>query len=257
LAAFDHRHVRLFLERFLASLRAAGNREPVVAVTYGLRSGQLEALARHPRVEIVSLPLGDESVPRQRLRDFAALAQKLPAQTPLAYWDAGDVRFQARLGGLWDLVRAHPRQLLAAREPFHHPENASVARWTLSVNDPAARQRAFDLLTSRPCLNAGFAAGTADVLARYGQAAYGLLHSRALRGSTDWGDQTALNLYCHSDPEAWHEVEQCWNYCLCGRPRGEAYWERDGRIASRQGKPIHVVHGNALSLPLLRSAAGF
>jgi hypothetical protein len=201
--------------------------------------------------------LGDESVPRQRLRDFAEFARKLPPATPLAHWDAGDVRFQARLGGLWDLVRAHPDRLLAVAEPFRHPENPVVARWTLSIADPEARHAAFRLLASRPYLNGGFAAGTAAALARYGEAAYALLHSRALRGSTDWGDQTALNLYCHRDPRLWQEIAEGWNYCLCGRPRGEAYWEDDGRIASRRGTPIHVAHGNALSLLWLRSAAGF
>ena len=64
-----------------------------------------------------------------------------------------------------------------------------------------------------------------------------------------------MNLYCHTNPRAWRQIEEGWNYCLCGRPRREAYVRRaDGRIVSRRGTPVHVVHGNSSTLPALRSA---
>src|SRR6202044_2386976 len=115
---------------------------------------------------------------------------------------------QNRLTALWTLVRSHPGQLLAVREPVAFPRNPAVRAWTMSIHDPQARRRAFPLLSSRPFLNSGFAAGTAQALRAYFREADRLIHSPDLRGSTDWGDQTALNLYCHSDPRRWHEVDQ-------------------------------------------------
>jgi hypothetical protein len=68
-----------------------------------------------------------------------------------------------------------------------------------------------------------------------------------LAGSTDWGDQMALNLYCHLNPENWLEIPTGWNYCAHNRPRGEVIVRPSGRIRTRSGTPIHVLHGNAHS----------
>jgi hypothetical protein len=84
---------------------------------------------------------------------------------------------------------------------------------------------------------------------RYFREASLLRRSPALLGSTDWGDQTALNLYCHTDPSRWREVPRGWNYALCRlRPR-DVRMTPDGRVVVADGTPIHVAHGNAMMLP--------
>jgi hypothetical protein len=83
---------------------------------------------------------------------------------------------------------------------------------------------------------------------RYLRAADRLQNSSALHGTADWGDQTALNLYCHSNPECWHEVGYEWNYCIYARPLGHYRMAAGGRFESRSGAPIHVVHGNGKTL---------
>lgn len=248
LAAFDRGHLDRFRRRFLGSLRAAGNTEPVTAVGYGLYPSERRVLESLPGVEVVALPVNGVMPPVRRLRDFQGVVAGWPSETPVAYWDAGDVIFQGRLGPLWGLVRADPDRLLAVSEPLAHPENTAVARWTLSVRDPEARRRAFGLLSSRPFLNSGFAAGTAGTILRYLREADRLLHSADLRGSSDWGDQTALNLYCHTDPGRWREAPEVWNYCLLNRPRGAWRVRPDGRIVAPGRAPIVAAHGHARSL---------
>jgi hypothetical protein len=248
LAAFDRRHLHRFCRRFLTTFRAAGNEETVTAVTYGLFPSEVRRLRRMPAVEVLPIP-GNGVVPAiRRLRDFQDAIARWPEETPVAYWDAGDVVFQSRLDTLWPIVRKNPDKLLAVREPFCHPENTAVARWTLSIRDTQARQTAFDLLSSRPFLNAGFAAGTAGTMLTYLRAADGLLHSPALQGTLDWGDQTAMNLYCHSNPDSWLEVEEGWNYCLCGRKVCDVTRVGQEGVSSTKGVPVHVVHGNAGSI---------
>ena len=58
------------------------------------------------------------------------------------------------------------------------------------------------LLKGRHTLNSGFAAGTAGTMLRYLKEADRLLNSPALWGTSDWGDQTAMNLYCRRNPDA-------------------------------------------------------
>jgi hypothetical protein len=137
--------------------------------------------------------------------------------------------------------------LLAVREPSGYPRNSAVTRWSRTIRDPLWRRRAFDLLKVRPFLNSGFAAGTARVMLAYLREAHRMRHSAELRGSTDWGDQMALNLYCHLEPARWLEIDEGWNYCTHDRTRGEVRVEPDGRVASRRGTQIHVTHGNAHS----------
>jgi hypothetical protein len=249
LAAFDRRHLSRFRRLFLGSLRASGNFETVTAVGYGLYPSERRTLARLPGVELLARPDDGVKPPVRRLRDFQAVVAGWPALTPAAYWDAGDVVFQGSLRPLWAIAAAHPDRLLAVREPFGHPFNPAVRAWTLSIHDREARLRAFHLLSRHPFLNSGFAAGTAAALGTYLREADRLLHSRELRGTSDWGDQTALNLYCHSEPGRWHEVEEGWNYCVHDRKRGALRIGPDGRIIARSGTPIHVAHGNAMSLP--------
>ena len=167
-------------------------------------------------VEVVSAPSDGHPAARTAPRLPARHRDAGPKQTPVAYWDAGDVVFQGRLGPLWDLVRTYPDRLLVTREQVPFLPNPGVRRWVDSILDPDARRRAMDLFTGRPVLNGGFAAGTARVMTRYFREAERLRNSTALRGSSDWGDQTALNLYCRSNPQAWHEIAMGWNFCLVG-----------------------------------------
>jgi hypothetical protein len=247
LAAFDRKHFRPFIHRFLATLRAAGNPETVTAVTYRLYPSQERLLAQLPGVEVVAMP-GAGHPSRRRLRDFAAVMAGWPADTPVAYWDAGDVLFQDPIAPLWTMVRSSPDRLLVAREMFEFHQSPPVTAWVESIRDPEARQRALELLMPRPVLNGGFAAGTAGTLLRYLREADRLQHSSALCGSTDWGDQTALNLYCYSNPQAWREIPRSWNYCLVGLGPGDYRVRLDGRTESVDGTPVHIVHGNAGTL---------
>ncbi|HVA49031.1 MAG TPA: glycosyltransferase [Pirellulales bacterium] len=248
LAAFDRAHYGLFRGQFLGSLRARGNHEQVTAVAYGLDPGELHVLASQPNVEVCPIAANGVVPAVRRLHDFQTVLERLPRETPVAYWDAGDVVFQDSLALLWQEVAAHPDKLLAVREPQGHPRNPVVAAWTLSIRDAQARRRAFDLLSTRPFLNSGFAAGTAATLLRYLRGAERLRAGRELAGSADWGDQTALNLFCHLNPQSWRETEEGWNYCLCGRRRGEVALHDDGRFFSRRGTSVRVVHGNAHSM---------
>jgi hypothetical protein len=248
MAAFDRRHYHLFRDRFLKSLRMAGNDQWVIAVCYGLFPRQRRALGQMRHVQVLGLPGGATSPAIRRLRDFQTVLATLDPTVPVAYWDAGDVWFQASLEPLWLTVAVHPDKLLAAREPISHPQNAAVAEWTLSIWHAPSRDAAFELLSRRPFLNSGFVAGTAEAMLRYLGYGHRLLHAPALRGTRDWGDQLALNLYCHANPESWQEVGEEWNYCLCGRPEGEVCRRDDGHFVSPAGKSIRVVHGNARSL---------
>ena len=127
LAAFDRRdHVR-FRTQFLATLRESGNVEPVWAFAYGLfpdRTGPPGSPTgrhghRHPRQRC--LP---GAAPAQGLSSRSSPAGR--AETPVAYWDAGDILFQDRLGPLWDLVAASPDLLLVTEEPKSYPDNPVI-----------------------------------------------------------------------------------------------------------------------------------
>ncbi|MGH7140462.1 MAG: glycosyltransferase family 2 protein [Pirellulales bacterium] len=248
LAAFDRRHYVKFRKQFLRSLRAHENGETVTAVAYGLFPSELRVLACQPHVEVWPVQANGVAPPIRRLRDFQTVLARLPSGTPVAYWDAGDVVFQDSLADLWQEILAHPDKLLAVREPEGHPDNRAVATWTLSIRDPVARRRAFGLLSTRPFLNSGFAAGTAAALSACLREADEMRRGPQLAGSTDWGDQTALNLFCYSNPTKWRESEEGWNYCLHGRQPGEIVIGRRGHILSRRGTAVRVVHGNARSM---------
>jgi hypothetical protein len=142
-------------------------------------------------------------------------------------------------------------------EPRVVPHNKCLVEWTMSVRDPAARKRAYELLSSRPFLNSGFAAATVSTMLRYLEAAHRIRHSRALRGTTDWGDQTAMNLCCHSMPDRFVAVDERWNYCLGNRNPNEFQCLSNRRFIRAQGGPISVVHGTGGSLtPYEHAASG-
>jgi hypothetical protein len=244
LAAFDRRHLQKFQHRFLSSLRAAGNDEPVIAFAYDLYPSERLQLRRLRGVEVIAVPSNGAAVPIRRLLDFQGPLERLASDSVVAYWDAGDVVFQDRLVELWRLARENPQRLLVVAEPFGYPENSVVARWTLSIRDPSARKYAFELLSTRPYFNGGFAAAKVGAMLRYLQGAHGLLHSKALRGTTDWGDQTAMNVYCHSDATRFREIDERWNYCICQRTLKDRRLLPEGRFARDDGRPISVVHGN-------------
>jgi hypothetical protein len=254
LTAFDRRHIDRFRRQFLASLRASGNNEIVTAIGYGLYDSERRRLAAMPGVELIARPAENargERPPARRPADFAKVLAESgwPGETPVAYWDAGDVLFQHSLQPLWALVAEEPQAIRAVREPKGYPENPAIIGWTHTIRDPAARQRAFELLSTHPYLNSGFVAGTAHTLLAYFREADRLIHSSDLAGSTDWGDQTALNLFCHSNPARWREAPDSWNFCVHDRPRGSVRLSANGLVVAASGTPVHVVHGNALSLP--------
>jgi hypothetical protein len=247
LAAFDRRHLRLFIQRFLRSLRNEGNSETVTAVTSGLFASERRRLARVPGVEVVIAP-NDGHPARQRLRDFQDVIASWPADTPVAYWDAADIVFQDRIAPLWDLVRSHPDRLLAVTEQILFRVSSTCWMWTQSIRDPEARARAHDLFKGWQTINSGFGAGTARTMLGYLKAADRLLNSPALEGTGDWGDQTAMNLYCRSNPHAWLEIPNGWNYCLLGPSPGDFRVSPDGRTERLDGEPLHVVHGQGRTL---------
>jgi hypothetical protein len=226
----------------------------VLAVGYGLFPSEQSLVSRLRQVTLHALPESWTMPPIRRLLDFQELLAKVPPETPVAYWDAADVFFQASLAPLWQLVRENPERLLAVREPSGYPRNSAVTRWSRSIRDEHWRQRVFELLKIRPFLNSGFAAGTARVMRAYLREAHRMRHSAELRGSTDWGDQMALNLYCHLDPARWFEIDEGWNFCTHDRRPGEVRVQPDGRVISRNGTKIHVTHGNAHSFRNLELA---
>jgi hypothetical protein len=247
LAAFDRKHLRLFVKRFLRTLRDEGNSETVTAVTSGLFPSERRSLARMPGVEVIVAP-NDGHPARQRLRDFQQAVASWPPDTPVAYWDAADVVFQDRIAPLWDLVRTHPDRLLAVTEVITFRESTTCWMWTETIRDPEARARAIELFRGCRTINSGFAAATARTMLSYLREADRLLNSPALHGTGDWGDQTAMNLYCRSNPHAWMEIPNGWSYCLLGLGPGAYRISPDGRTERLDGEPLHVVHGAGMTL---------
>jgi hypothetical protein len=251
LAAFNRRDVRRFRDAFLRSLRNSGNQQQVIAVGYGLYPSENRLLNSIPGVRVSAKAANGQLPPVRRLRDFGEIVAGFDDDTPVAYWDASDVIFQGSLDPLWQLTQAYSGKLLAVREPRGYPHNVAIAGWTRSIADPQMRRRAFELLATHPFLNSGFAAGTAAAMGRYFAEATRIRQSSELRGTTDWGDQTVLNLYCHGDSERWQEIPEAWNYCVHDRRFGEVHVTPHGRVVNRSQTPIQVVHGNARSLAKL------
>ncbi|QEH39281.1 hypothetical protein OJF2_78960 (plasmid) [Aquisphaera giovannonii] len=246
LSTFNRRHQRLFRRRFLGSFRRAGNAEAVTAVAAGLYPSEHRALAATEGVEVFPIP--DDAHPsKSRLRNFRRVLECWPDQTPVAYWDAGDVVFQARVAPLWDLVRAHPDRLLVVEEVSTFRHAGAALAWLETIRDESVRRRALDLLIDRRVLNGGFAAGTARTMRRY-LAAADALESGPLVGSTDFGDQTAMNVHLRSNPDDYLVIPSSWNYVLVHLPGGSYRVRPDGWTDRLDGQPLHVVHGAAGTL---------
>jgi hypothetical protein len=249
MVAFDHRQYRGFRDQFLPTLRSHGNHETVIVFGYGLYPSQHRECARLRNVEFHALRAEPGMSPAKlRLRDFQLVARELAPGTPLAYWDAADVVFQSSLEPLWQEVRQYPAQLHAACEVLHYANNPGVLDWVQTIASSTHRQHALNLLAVCDCINSGFVAGTACAMQAYFVQADQFLRSAVLAGSSDWGDQTALNLYCRSYPQRWRQVSAAWNYCLCGRDLPRHRFNRSGRLEC-QCEDIRVVHGNAKTLP--------
>jgi hypothetical protein len=248
LAAFDRRHLRKFQCQFLRTLRDAGNHELVSAIAYGLRPDEIRALARTPNVEVIAASSNAMHPSYRRVYDFQRVLAGFDGRTPVATWDAGDVLFQGRIDGVWDLVRAHPDELLIVEEAFSHPENPAVVDWTAQITGSTARRQAFDLLSTRTFLNSGFIAGTAQTLLHYFGEAERLLGSQGLLSIGYGADQIAMNLYCHTNLGRWRTVSERWNYCLCGRSRQAYRMNIFGRVRRVDDQPVDVVHGNGGTL---------
>lgn len=248
LAAFDRRdHVR-FRSQFLRTLRANGNAERVWAFAYGLFPTEIARLAVEPNVEVVPVASNGVCPALRRLRDFQPLLESWTPEMPVAYWDGGDIFFQGRVQALWDAVDERPGILHVVAEPLSYPENPIIPHWCSFIRDLPARDRAFDVLSSMVFLNSGFAAGTVDAMLDYLREGDRLLNSVALDGVGDWGDQPAMNLYCHENPERYIRTDAGWNFALAGRPRDQYWLSADGIATRTDGGPIHVLHGNAHSL---------
>lgn len=247
LTAFDRHHYRKFRGQFLPTLRASGNDEPVTAVVYGLAPSERRRL-RADGVDVVAHADNGVSPSLRRLRGFQDALARWPDDTPVAFWDAGDVRFQGRIDPLWTLASANPGLILLVREPAGYPESPAILDWCRYVIDPEARRRVFEIMSTHPFINGGFIAGTARSLADYLVEGDRLLHSPGLRGVAHWGDQVALIVFCHDRPDRWLEVAEGWNYCLAFRPARQFRTGPDGRTVRTDGQPVPVVHGNGGSL---------
>ena len=82
---------------------------------YGLRRSEITLLAAEPGVEVVAIADNGVCPALRRLRNFEHVVGGWPDDTPVAYYDAGDVLFQGRLEPLWRQVcRADPERLLVA-----------------------------------------------------------------------------------------------------------------------------------------------
>jgi hypothetical protein len=246
LTAFDRNHFSLFRRQFLSTLRASGNREPLAAVTYGLHPSE-RSLLEAAGLEVVTKPMNGVSSALRRLHDFQEIVGRWPSETPVAYWDAGDVLFQGTLGPLWDMVRQYPDQLLVAREPVGIGESPVIVPWTDHIFDPVVRRETRELLATMPFINAGFAAATAGALMTYLEEGDRLLRTK-LQGVLHWGDQVAMGYYLHHHPTAWREISDGWNYCIIFRNPSTYRIHSGGRLESLEGTPIHVIHGNGRTL---------
>jgi hypothetical protein len=245
LTAFDRNHFLRFRRQFLTTLRSSGNREPLTAVTYGLLPSERSVLEA-AGVEVVARHANGVASALRRLKDFQDVVERWPVETPVAYWDAGDVLFQGSLLPLWELVRADPDRLLVVREPVGIGESPVIVPWTNHIENPGVRRESRQLLSSMPFFNAGFAAGTVGSLMGYLREGDRLLKTD-LKGVLHWGDQVAMGHYLHRYPDAWREIADGWNYCIIFRKKG-TYRISAGRVESLDGAPVHVVHGNGRTL---------
>lgn len=248
LAAFDRYDVSRFRSLFMRSLRASGNHGPVIALTYGLYPSERRTLERLPNLELLAFDKDPQSHPAwRRYADFQCALRGLPAATPVAYWDAGDIVFQNRLDEIWSTVRRNPCKLLLTRELLGHGENEAVYEWFDEMTNAEHREKVRSALGSAPVFNSGFLASTASHLTATLKDLDHIMKS--MMDGPKWGkDQLALNYYHATQADACQEIDNAWNFTLCTRDPNELVVGDDGRAERSQGKPVHVIHGNDSTL---------
>lgn len=246
LVAFDRAHLGLFCGRFLAGLRRTGNLNVVHAITYGLREKHVKYLRSVHGVQVYPQPHSALRVCRNRMLGFQFALRKICPQSPVAYWDAGDVLFQRSLEPLWNEIRSMPRKLLVTEEPLSYSGNTGHQIWVKSIIKPSVRQQVFALLSEKPVVNGGFIGGTAERLLEYMTGADREIVGR-LRGAGG-GDQVVLNVCRYEQPDAFHITSDTWNYCLCGRSGRDCKVQQGKYVDTRSNQVVAVVHGNAATL---------
>ena len=214
-------------------------------MTYGLHPSEVGDLRRLPNVTVVCKADAGVSPAIRRLKDLHDIIGTLSPETCVAYWDAGDVLFQTSLERLWHLVRQHAGKLLVVPEAIHGSRHLAVYNWTHTIYHKAERNRLYRLLRQNVYLNSGFAAGTAAAMSLYLSTAAKLSNSSTLKGTTDWGDQTAMNAYCHSYPERRAVISDDWNYTLVHRKVSDTVIDQHHVIHHADGHVIPVVHKTA------------
>lgn len=95
--ALDRAHFNRLCSQFLASWRASGNQEYVSVIAYGFYSTQLRKLARLPNIDVRAFADSARPPMLRRLEDFQGIVERLPPDSPVAFWDAGDAMFQQSL----------------------------------------------------------------------------------------------------------------------------------------------------------------
>jgi len=235
IVALDRHHFNLLCSQFIPSLRASGNNEVVSVVGYGFYASQQRKLARFPNIDVHSLPISTVHPMMKRLDDFQRVVEQFPSRTPVAFWDAGDAMFQQELKPLWSLILQEPEKFHTVTEPTEDYTES----WVCAIQDASLRNSFRRWVSMYGILNGGFGAATASTMLLYLKEANRIYNDLALLE-----DQTAMNIYCHSDPSRWKRIEEGWNYCLCNRDRREVRFAEDGRLVSTKGTPIYVAHGN-------------
>ena len=248
LVSFDRGHQHLFIRQFLQRLRHSGNWHKVHAVTFGMRRKHLRDLTGLEGVELHAFPFVTKNIPRARLTGFQLPLSKMCPKTPVAYWDAGDVLFQASLEPLWESIRTLPDKLQVVEEPWPFEKNGAQRHWINMIEDEVTRRNAHDLSTGKSVVNGGFIAGRAGQLLDYFRKAAALAVGE-MKG-VGGGDQVILNYCYRSDPNAFHIADNTWNYCLFGRSSAECKVSEQNHqfIDLVNDRVVAVVHGNGGSL---------
>ena len=216
LTAFDRNHFLRFRRQFLTTLRASGNREPLSAVTYGLHAGE-RSILEAAGVHVFAKRENGVSSALSRLRDFQEVVDAGPKTRRLRTGMPAMSSFKGVSAPLWDLVRrtsrAPARRARAGRnrrEPGDRALDRSHSGPGRAPPDPrAAAGRCLSSMPDSP-------PAPLATCWRYLREGSRLLETD-LQGVQHWGDQVAMGHYLHHNPEAWHEIDDGWNYCIIFR----------------------------------------
>ena len=140
-----------------------------------------------------------------------------------------------------------PRTPPRRAEPLSYPENPVIKTWSDYIRDPAARRRAFEIMSSHVFLNSGFAAGTPRSLSRYLREGDHLLNSTALHSVAPGAISRRSTCFATPIPKPGSRSPEHGTTRSRVETRADYGIGRDGQIELSNGQPIHVVHGNALS----------